>query len=193
MYQGKRGRRIVPPPPPWHEHILCVSQGSVLEPLLYIYAYLLHYCCESLGTPGQFSGKTSLGCTWKLNYKNGYTPYILRRRFRFVTYVRFAAYFQIDSSFWKAFYTSDEQKILGYILYIIYFFCIIAQNISWCRKLCYEVTFISGGEMWWSATYQYIVIHPRHVAHDKNSRGVRDACECGICRSETLIVMSLSL
>ena len=26
--------------------------------------------------------------------------------------------------------------------------------------------------MWWSATYQYIVIHPRHVAHGENSRGV---------------------
>ncbi len=26
--------------------------------------------------------------------------------------------------------------------------------------------------MWWSATYQYIVIHPRHVMHGENSRGV---------------------
>ncbi len=51
---------------------------------------------SSLGTPREFSGKTSLGPRMYLELltTKWHPPYSLRRRFRFVTYVRFAAYFQ---------------------------------------------------------------------------------------------------
>ncbi len=44
--------------------------------------------------------------------------------------------------------------------------------------------------MWWSATYQYIVIHPRHVAHDENSWGVPSGT-CYMAASELLYFPSM--
>ncbi len=64
---------------------------------------------------GRFRGKLASDALELLTKQKWHLPYSLRRRFRFVTYVRFAAY----SFVLKALYTSDEQAFLRYILYII--------------------------------------------------------------------------
>ncbi len=63
---------------------------------------------QPLGTSRPFSGKNSLGRIWKPNYKNGKLHTVLGVVSALLLTPALWHIYRKDSSFLKAFYTSDE-------------------------------------------------------------------------------------
>ncbi len=126
----------------------------------------------ALGHLGRFRGKLALGVSGSRTTK-WYAPCSLWASFR-LCYLRplWGIFTDKILPFWSFLYFRWV-RIFGHVLYIILINSYYRSKYFLAfGNFCYEVNFISGGEMWRSATYQYIVIHPRHVMHRENSRGV---------------------